>query len=230
MRLVRTSPEWLLAGDFNALPPGDDPSRLGPELAAQYPEARPAATPSSGVAMPSNAKSVRVLQDSPPLEPLYTMPDSQPVVPLSTLIPPSSPRAARETRGQAEAARLREAAMHEWHTCKRFSDERAMRTLDHAFCSSGWHVESCRVMQTKHWPSDHLPIVACLRLSSAARDKLSRRSNGSAAGAAPALQPALIVLCLALLLCASICTLPARGLARFAFDVVIQPLTDGARH
>ena len=71
-----------------------------------------------------------------------------------------------ETRGQAEAARLREAAMHEWHTCKRFSDERAMRTLDHAFCSSGWQVQSCRVMQTKHWPSDHLPIVACLRLSS----------------------------------------------------------------
>jgi endonuclease/exonuclease/phosphatase family metal-dependent hydrolase len=30
---------WLLAGDMNALPPGDDPRRLGPTGAAEHPEA-----------------------------------------------------------------------------------------------------------------------------------------------------------------------------------------------
>lgn len=104
---------FVLGGDFNLLPPGDDPARLGPEAAeyADRPDPLAALIPAFRTVFPAE----RLLDPA-----------------LCTYLPPGA--------------------------------DRPDRVLDYLFVSDEVEVLDARVAPAPAWLSDHLPVVARLRV------------------------------------------------------------------
>jgi len=104
---------WLLGGDFNMLPPSDDPARLGEEGLSTYADS-----------------------DNP-----------------IAILDPTNRDVSRD-----------DLASEEWRTYLSFGSSQPDRRLDYLFVGDRLEVVDARVMSEHSDISDHLPIIATLRV------------------------------------------------------------------